>query len=247
MEALKIDEKVTDQYDKSLNCLKEIALALEERLNRGFPEKRILIEVTPGLLANLGQQFNVKLRMPQQAFQDGLFRAYIPLDGLPVSLDLYGEQVVPCKSVEEIQQPDCRVSWRNSGTACTVSLVSTAMTEQLGPAMKALDEVELLGLAALLATFGPGFMLRLEIRIAAEQRQHFSLLGEHAIHDATIARHLGNTMSGGSLSKACPTARNASRRASFGYQCRVNTSSSRCQIRVRSESAQEKRTHGSSP
>lgn len=104
LEGLDVEEKTTDQYTESVDCLRGVTEAMQERLNEGFPENRILIELIPGLQTNMGQQFNVKLRVPKRRFQDGLFRAYIPVEGLPVTLDLYGDDLVPCHDLDEMQQ-----------------------------------------------------------------------------------------------------------------------------------------------
>ena len=104
LQQLDLEEQATDQYTASLNALREVTDALEERLNSGLPDKPIAIELIPGLQATRGQQFNVKLRIPERGFQDGLFRAYIPLDGLPVTLDLYGDELMPCESLEKMEQ-----------------------------------------------------------------------------------------------------------------------------------------------
>lgn len=104
LESLNVDENITHEYELTVECLKQIAADLEERLNSGFSEKRIVIEILPGLTANIGQQFKIQLVVPGKRFRDGLFRAYIPLDGLPVRLDLYGEELELCPTREDMQK-----------------------------------------------------------------------------------------------------------------------------------------------
>ena len=51
----------------------------------------------------MGQQLRVNIRIPSKDFRDTLFRAYIPLDGLPILLDLYGEEPERCSDFQELQ------------------------------------------------------------------------------------------------------------------------------------------------
>jgi hypothetical protein len=41
--------------------------------------------------------------MIDKQFRDTLFRAYIPVGGLPIYLDLGGEEPVKCESIEQLQ------------------------------------------------------------------------------------------------------------------------------------------------
>ena len=98
-----LDEAVTAEYQASFDSLKEITNAIQERLNEGLQGDPISVDLEPGFQAKMGRQLNVKLRIPAKNFQDGLFRAYIPENGTPIQLDLYGDELRVCKDVDELQ------------------------------------------------------------------------------------------------------------------------------------------------
>ena len=100
---LDLDEVPTPAYETSLNGLKEITDAIQERFNRGLQGDPIHVDVEPGFQAQMSRQLNVKLRFPDKNYQDGLFRAYIPDKGTPVQLDLYGEDLKECNDDDELQ------------------------------------------------------------------------------------------------------------------------------------------------
>ena len=63
----------------------------------------IKIEIKPGFQATIGQQQTVVVRIPEKSYRDTLFRAYIPIDGMPVTLDLYGEEPEVCQNDAELE------------------------------------------------------------------------------------------------------------------------------------------------
>jgi hypothetical protein len=93
----------SDPYGQSYEALKQIAGSIERKLNDGLPESPIKVEIEPGFQANMGQQLRVNIRIPTKQFRDTLFRAYIPVDGMPILLDLYGEEPEKCSDPQELQ------------------------------------------------------------------------------------------------------------------------------------------------
>ena len=88
------------QTDESLEILRESARGLARRL--GTPAQ---VRVEPGFSVNMGQQYNIIIRIPmadQPGYTGTLFRAYIPVDGYPVTLDLFGEQGTVCNNSAEL-------------------------------------------------------------------------------------------------------------------------------------------------
>jgi hypothetical protein len=99
-----LDFSVSDPYTESYEWLKEIAASIQGQLNSGLRNPGIVVELEPGFQAIMGQQVRVIVRIPMKQYRDTLFRAYIPADGLPIQLDLYGEEPEPCRSREELEQ-----------------------------------------------------------------------------------------------------------------------------------------------
>src|ERR1700693_109849 len=94
----------SDPYSKSYEGLKQIVGSIERKLNDGLQGALTKVEMEPGFQANMGQQLRVNVRIPSKHFRDTLFRAYVPTDGLPIHLDLYGEVPARCDNLQEVQQ-----------------------------------------------------------------------------------------------------------------------------------------------
>lgn len=103
-QAIDFSAAASDPYGQSYEALKQIADSLQRKLNQGFPAEAIKVEIEPGFQANMGQQLRVNVRIPDKNFRDTLFRAYIPQDGVPIYLDLYGEEPDRCDSEQELQE-----------------------------------------------------------------------------------------------------------------------------------------------
>ena len=82
-------------YVEATNALHQLVAALERALAPGS----VQITLEPGYQTNLGLQINAVVRVPARQFQEVLFRAYVPVDGWPVSLDLGDKQPKPCGDV----------------------------------------------------------------------------------------------------------------------------------------------------
>ena len=91
-------------FARAFDGVKQIANSVEEILNEKGQGSRIEIRPDLGFEARIGRQVNVKIVIPERSFQDGLFRVYIPADGFPVQLDLYGEELVSCESAEKMEE-----------------------------------------------------------------------------------------------------------------------------------------------
>ena len=86
-------------YEAAARIVGEVATALEE--SGIVPSARTTIE--PGPLLGLGQQLNVVITIARTAFRSVLFRAYVPREGFPVSLDLFGEEIVRCADADALE------------------------------------------------------------------------------------------------------------------------------------------------
>ena len=93
------DVKKNPDFQKAGEIIEEAAKAIEEL----YKDSKMNVDVELGFKTNLGQQMNVVVYIDPIKFRDVLFRAYIPIDGFPVSLDLFGEELQTCKDDEELQ------------------------------------------------------------------------------------------------------------------------------------------------
>lgn len=85
-------------YEEALKKLREIASGIEESLGDPF-----VARIEPGYRVNQGQQFKLAIRLKDPEFSDFLFRAYVPPDGFPVTLDLFGDEHPACADVSELE------------------------------------------------------------------------------------------------------------------------------------------------
>jgi len=87
-------------YQQALKSLRDAVAAIGEALDAA--ELRVALE--PGHLVGMGQQFNVLTQIERRGFRDVLFRAYIPTDGWPVSLDLFDDDFVSCQDEDALRK-----------------------------------------------------------------------------------------------------------------------------------------------
>ena len=83
--------------------LSKICDEIQDRLGKDA-KRAIIVSLQPGFQANMGQQLNVVVEIPDRRYQDTLFRAYVPLGGLPVHLDFYGEEPTKAETLEETEE-----------------------------------------------------------------------------------------------------------------------------------------------
>lgn len=94
-----INEGQGSDFDSALHKLQDLARALQETLH---PDK-IRVTIEPGHLVNKGQQYRFILSAEQPKIRDTLFRAYLPVDGFPVSLDLFEDKHPECRNLDELE------------------------------------------------------------------------------------------------------------------------------------------------
>ncbi len=85
-------------HEQALQKLREIAAGIQESLGEPF-----VVRLEPGYRVNLGQQFKLAIRLKDPEFSDFLFRAYVPPDGFPVTLDLFGDEHPACADVAGLE------------------------------------------------------------------------------------------------------------------------------------------------
>ena len=88
----------TAGYVEVLGRLRSAAEVITRELGAGD----LLLRIEPGFQANIGQQLSMVTVIPSRNYRDVLFRAYVPVEWYPVQLDLLGEELVPCRSREEL-------------------------------------------------------------------------------------------------------------------------------------------------
>ena len=89
-----------DQSRAALDHLQGLARELEQAVQADG----LHVQVEPGYMVNAGLQGRVVLAIPSRNYRDVLFRAYIPAGGYPLSLDLYGEELIPCADAQELRE-----------------------------------------------------------------------------------------------------------------------------------------------
>jgi hypothetical protein len=93
------DEAAPSDYDAVVGKLQDLAAAIEASLVPGTIEVRI----EPGYRTHLGQQYSFVFRLPKASFRDVLLRAHVPVDGFPVTLDLFDDNHPACKTLEALE------------------------------------------------------------------------------------------------------------------------------------------------
>jgi hypothetical protein len=94
-------EKTKWQRNKSYKYLKKVAETLTQSLS---DKGKVSVTIEPGYEVNLGQQFNVVVRVPQKHYQEILFRAYVPSGNGRADLDFYDSNLVHCEDENEFGQ-----------------------------------------------------------------------------------------------------------------------------------------------
>lgn len=99
-----VDER--EPYNESVATLVAFADSLRRQVFAGV--KNVTVNVTPGFTVNMGQQYKVQVLLvgedekQSSSYTDILFRAYVPLDGYPTVVDLFGEEKRRCKNKQEL-------------------------------------------------------------------------------------------------------------------------------------------------
>lgn len=89
------------EYDRAYRALRDIAEGIREFVDKS-KTGQLDVDLEPGYVTNLGQQFRLCLGIPTRKWGETLLRAYIPSDGFPVKLDLGDEESVSCGNKQEL-------------------------------------------------------------------------------------------------------------------------------------------------
>lgn len=68
-----------------------------------FKQGKLRCFLASGATTNWGQEWRPTLKSVLKGYEHVLLRAYVPVSGLPVKLDLYDRDVIECKDVEELK------------------------------------------------------------------------------------------------------------------------------------------------
>src|SRR5580704_6965308 len=101
-DTLKEDPGGPTPYDEAVTTLEKAAGGLQQFLSPGSDAVQVRLE--PSSRVNLGDQYRMVIRIPSQGFNDVLFRAYVPEDGFPVTLDLFDDEAPTCPDVAALEQ-----------------------------------------------------------------------------------------------------------------------------------------------
>lgn len=86
----------SDGYKVAYGALIDTTDALRDMLK----ESGLNVVVDVGRCSGMGLQHNLAIK--SDVFNDVLFRAYIPYDGFPVTLDMSVDCLIKCENIEEL-------------------------------------------------------------------------------------------------------------------------------------------------
>ncbi|MCX7044741.1 MAG: hypothetical protein NTX50_04535 [Candidatus Sumerlaeota bacterium] len=69
-----------------------------------FPSGNGFIGIEPSFEVNMGREMKIVIEIPWRKFRTVFFRAYIPIDGFPVTLDLFGDEPIRCLNMDELDR-----------------------------------------------------------------------------------------------------------------------------------------------
>ena len=85
--------------EQIIGLLKDFCIEVESVTNQ-----RVTCLLDPGFTTGLGQELRVTARSISKQIDHILFRAYVPMDGLPLNLDFYGDEMKACDTVADAAQ-----------------------------------------------------------------------------------------------------------------------------------------------
>lgn len=88
-----------ERFRQAVGKLRELAEAVEA----SFTANTVRVHVEAGHRVNYGQQYNFVVYVDKAKLRDVLFRAYVPPDGFPVTLDLFDIERPECNDVGELE------------------------------------------------------------------------------------------------------------------------------------------------
>jgi len=68
-----------------------------------FKQGRLTCYLVSGSTTNWGQEWRATMRSVARGYEHVLLRAYVPVSGLPVKLDLYDRDVLNCTELGEVR------------------------------------------------------------------------------------------------------------------------------------------------
>jgi GH43 family beta-xylosidase len=89
----------SDDFTKVRSVVEETTAAI----TAAVANDRLQVGYEVGLNVNYGLQHNVFVRTKDGRFKDIVYRAYIPIDGLPVRLDFLEERLATCTTMQELE------------------------------------------------------------------------------------------------------------------------------------------------
>ena len=64
---------------------------------------KVTCDMLPGFATGFGQEYRATAHSVGKRIDHILFRAYVPVDGLPLSLDFYDEDMTVCQTVRDVE------------------------------------------------------------------------------------------------------------------------------------------------
>ena len=96
-------------FDRSLRGVRDIAGGLKQYLNRGLKTSEVWVSPRTRFRTGLGTAVDIQVGVEDRRDEtllsgpQALFRVYIPDDGTPLWLDLFGEDPEECGTVDELK------------------------------------------------------------------------------------------------------------------------------------------------
>ena len=88
--------KAIEEFGNSSILAERLGLTEDQNFPLTADMPRVTCVLECGMLVNMGQEWRVKLRATRRNYEQILLRAYIPVHGYPVMLDLYEEDMIEC-------------------------------------------------------------------------------------------------------------------------------------------------------
>jgi hypothetical protein len=90
---------VGTSFDSVITVLQQVAAGIHRAIFKDT--EAVYIRLEPGFVVNMGQQISVVVSA--DGFKDTLFRAYVPQDGFPVTLDFFGDTGLVCDDEQTLR------------------------------------------------------------------------------------------------------------------------------------------------
>jgi hypothetical protein len=85
---------------------KDVMSLLEEFCSEvdAVTKKQVTCSLVPGFMTNLGQEYRATAHSQKTSIDHILFRAHVPLDGLPLNFDFYEDEMRRCDQVNDVSK-----------------------------------------------------------------------------------------------------------------------------------------------